>query len=122
MVQEWRHTSTAVVFPQCAERAVRIAFAAWDSVCVLDPIEPPYALCTMSIKSAEAGHAMQKLVHRHCGNFGCEGDCDRTGIPFTLDISGAAVLLISPGVAPTHPLFEHSLRADELPANLAGVP
>ena len=29
---------------------------------------------------------------------------------------------ISLGVAPTHSLIEHSLWADELPANLAGVP
>jgi len=55
----------------------------------------------MSIKSSEAGQAVQKLVHCHCGNFGGEGDHHRTGVGSALDISGVAVLLISFGVVPT---------------------
>jgi hypothetical protein len=65
---------------------------------------------------------VQKLIHCDGGNLGGESDDDRTGVPITHDISGTAVMPISLGVAPTHSLIEHSLWADELPANLAGVP
>ena len=59
LIQERSHISAAIKPALAAQRASWIALASWNTVGILDPIEPPNVLRTVSALPSKASETMQ---------------------------------------------------------------